>query len=252
MGSILGFLTGSKAATQGGQITAAGDEVAANTALQGYNYLTAANGGAPSVGQSVAAGIAGSQQEQTLQGQVQALLGASGTTPAQQAQARTAYNNYLNSTGYQFQMGQGQQAITGSASAAGLLGSGSDAKALTQYGQGLAANSFNNYITQLTGANTAATTTANQGTAALNMVGQAGTAGGGNAASALSAGAAAQGNAAATAGALNAGLFSGLMGSGSSGATNYLSGIGGGASGGGSSAVAGVPGTFQAISSGAF
>ncbi len=50
--------------------------------------------------------------------------------------------------GYQFQLGQGSEAITNQAAASGLANSGNTLKALTQYGQGLAStyyqNAFNN------------------------------------------------------------------------------------------------------------
>lgn len=52
--------------------------------------------------------------------------------------------------GYQFQLGQGQEAITNQAASQGLNQSGNTLKALTQYGQGLAGtyyqNAFNNAL----------------------------------------------------------------------------------------------------------
>ncbi|MEX1088094.1 MAG: hypothetical protein WEC36_02630 [Phycisphaeraceae bacterium] len=75
------------------------------------------------------------------------LLGVGGDPAASQA----AFQNYLNSTGYQFQLGEGQRAVTGSAAARGLLNSGSTARRLTQYGQDLGSSYFNNYLTQLGG-----------------------------------------------------------------------------------------------------
>lgn len=61
------------------------------------------------------------------------------------------FNNYLNSTGYQFRLGQGQQAITSSNAARGLLNSGATLKAMQRYGQGLASGEFSNYLNQLGG-----------------------------------------------------------------------------------------------------
>lgn len=63
-----------------------------------------------------------------------------------------ALTNYLqNQPGYQFQFGQGQQALERSAAARGLLTSGATGKALTRYGQGFASNYLQNYIGNLQG-----------------------------------------------------------------------------------------------------
>lgn len=86
-------------------------------------------------------------------------------------QTTNGFNNYLNSTGYNFQLGQGQNAITSNAASRGLLNSGGTAKALTTFGQGLAGQSFNNYLGQLGGL-------AGNAQTSLGQVGQAGTAGG--------------------------------------------------------------------------
>lgn len=74
-----------------------------------------------------------------------ALLGLGGDTEAQNA----AFNNYKDSTGFGFKMQQGQDAITGSAAAKGLLNSGATAKGLTRFGQDLGASTFNDYLGQL-------------------------------------------------------------------------------------------------------
>ena len=74
-----------------------------------------------------------------------ALLGLGGDTAGQSA----AFDNYRDSTGYDFKMDQGTRAITGSAAAKGLLKSGATAKALEGYGQNLADTTFNDYISQL-------------------------------------------------------------------------------------------------------
>lgn len=74
-----------------------------------------------------------------------ALLGLGGDTAA----ATEAFNNYLNSAGYQFQLGQGTKAVTGSAAAKGLLNSGATAKALNEYGQNVASTYFQNYLNNL-------------------------------------------------------------------------------------------------------
>lgn len=109
---------------------------AGQTAMGGFNYLQ----GSP-VGQAyLPAGAAALQQEQGL-------LGIGGDPAA----AAAGYQNYLNSVGFQGQLRAGQQGITGSAAARGLLGSGSTAKALQAYGQQLGAQNFQNYLGNLRG-----------------------------------------------------------------------------------------------------
>jgi hypothetical protein len=51
--------------------------------------------------------------------------------------------------GYQFQFGQGADAVQREMGASGYLKSGNEAAALTQYGQGFAQNYFNSYEQQL-------------------------------------------------------------------------------------------------------
>jgi len=65
---------------------------------------------------------------------LQGFLGLGGDPAASQ----TALNNYLNSTGYQFNLQQGEQAAEQNAAASGQLDSGATLKALDQYGTGLA------------------------------------------------------------------------------------------------------------------
>ena len=137
------------AATQAGQ-----------TAMGGFNYLA----GSPVGQQYLPAGGAAMNQQAGL-------LGIGGD-PAAAAQG---FQDYQNSTGFQGQMQAGQQAITGSAAARGLLGSGSTLKALQAHGQQLGAQSFNNYLGQLGGV-------AGMGLQAGGMLGGAAQAGAGQAA----------------------------------------------------------------------
>lgn len=60
-----------------------------------------------------------------------------------------AFQNWQNSTGYQFGLNQGQQAITGSNAAKGLLNSGATAKALDQFGTNYANTQYQNYLNPL-------------------------------------------------------------------------------------------------------
>lgn len=149
MGDIIGGIIGGVGSLLGGNKAAKQD-------LTGYNYLTGKNG----VGGFVQQGNAANNQ---------AMGALTGNNPSAMA-------NYLNSTGYNFQLKQGQQAITGSAAARGLLNSGGTAKSLMQFGQGLAGNYFNNYLNQLGNV-------AGRGLQASGQIGQAGTVGGGNAGS---------------------------------------------------------------------
>jgi hypothetical protein len=65
---------------------------------------------------------------------LQGFLGIGGNAQASQA----ALNNYLNSTGYQFNLNQGLDATQTSAAAKGLLGSGATLESLDTYATGLA------------------------------------------------------------------------------------------------------------------
>lgn len=153
MGQIFGDLFGASEQAQY-------DKQASGQALTGYNWLTGANG----VSGYTANGNAANSQ-------IAALLGIGGNS----AGAKNSFNNYLNSTGYQFQKQQGDTAVNGTAASKGILNSGATAKALTSYNSGLASNYFNSYLSQLGGV-------AGQGLEASGQIGQAGTTGGGNAA----------------------------------------------------------------------
>lgn len=78
---------------------------------------------------------------------IQALLGLGGDPAAQDA----AFAKYRDSTGYQFQLGEGQRALTSALGNKGLLDSGAAAKALTKYGQQMGNASFNDYYSKLSG-----------------------------------------------------------------------------------------------------
>lgn len=73
------------------------------------------------------------------------LLGIGGDPAAQQH----AFDTWKNSTGYQFGLDQGSQAITQNNAAKGLLNSGATAKALDTYGQNYANTQFQNYLNPL-------------------------------------------------------------------------------------------------------
>lgn len=77
---------------------------------------------------------------------ISSLLGVPGSNPAT---GQAGLNNYNNSTGMQFQLNQGTQAIDNNNASRGLLQSGATGKALEQYGTGLANQNFNSYLSNL-------------------------------------------------------------------------------------------------------
>lgn len=198
MGALIGGVIGGVGSLLGGSSKKSADNQAAQQSLTGFNYL---NGNANNKSAQDAGTAATGAGAQTQNAESQLL----GTAPITQ-QTQNGFNNYLNSTGYNFQMKQGQDAITGSAAARGLLGSGSTAKALTQYGQGLAGQTFNNYLSNLSGLNSQQQGTANAGLTASGAVGQAGSTGGGNASQATQAGGNAMGSGIGTAAGIAGGL----------------------------------------------
>lgn len=165
VGSIVGGISQANAANQ-----------AAQAAQEGFNYLTSGPGAALT------------NQETQLGTSANAATGQLlGLTPMG-AGTDNAFKNYLDSTGYNFQLGQGINAVNSSASAKGLLNSGGTAKALTQYGQNLASTGFNNYLNQLASLRAG-------GENALGRVANAGSTAGGNAAQSIIAGGNAMSNA---------------------------------------------------------
>lgn len=76
------------------------------------------------------------------------LLGVPGGAPG----AGAGYDQFLDSSGYRAQMDAGNQAIQANLSARGMRNSGAAMKEAARFGQGLGAQYFNNYISQLMGA----------------------------------------------------------------------------------------------------
>ncbi len=68
-----------------------------------------------------------------------------------QSPFQTAFQNYQNSTGYQFRMGEGFKALNNKYAGAGLLNSGAAQKAAIDYGQNIASQEFGSYLGQLAG-----------------------------------------------------------------------------------------------------
>lgn len=78
--------------------------------------------------------------------QIANMLGLNGNAAQSQG-----FNNWKNSTGYQFGLNQGMQSINGSAATQGLLNSGGNEKAIQTYGQNYANTQYGNYMNQLQG-----------------------------------------------------------------------------------------------------
>ena len=117
------------------------------------------------------------------------------TQPTTAQNYQQAFDNYKNSTGYQFRFNQGVKALDASASSRGILQSGAAMKSLNQFGQGIASDEFGNYLGYLgnlmgTGLNAAGA----QAGVSTNMVNQV-TANNNAASSALANAALARGNA---------------------------------------------------------
>jgi hypothetical protein len=81
----------------------------------------------------------------TAESALNGFLGLGGDPAATQK----AFQNYLASTGYQFNLNQGLDAVNQSKAAAGLLRSGSTLKALDTYGTGLADQYGQQYVGNL-------------------------------------------------------------------------------------------------------
>lgn len=207
IGGAIGASQQASAAKEAAAIQAAAADRAGERALTGYNYLTSGAGAKPATNY-INAGQTALGQQGNVQNNMMALLGLGGDPAA----AQGAFNNYLGSTGYNFQMDQGQHAITGSAAAKGLLNSGSTAKALTQYGQGLGSQYFQNYLNQLGNMNNTLGGTATAGQNMLNTIAGAGNTGGAAGANAMIQGAANQGAATMQAGNAMSNMYSGLGG----------------------------------------
>jgi hypothetical protein len=221
MGDIVGGIFGAVGANQAASAQRDAANIAAQAALTGYNYLTGP--GAATQQQYIGAGTSALPNVQNANNTVAQLLG----TQPLGANATNGFQNYLGSTGYNFQKQEGINAINSSASAKGLLQSGGTAKSLEQYGQNLASTTFGNYLAQLTGSASSSQNQAALGQTAISQIAGAGSQGGGNASSALIQGGLSAANSLA-AGYTNAGR---AVGSG----INFLSsgGFGGDFSGGG-------------------
>ena len=79
----------------------------------------------------------------------QAFNALGGTGPSGVAGGTSALNEFFQSAGGEFILGRGAEAITGSAAASGLLGSGSTLKSLAEFGSNVGSTFFQNFLSNL-------------------------------------------------------------------------------------------------------
>jgi hypothetical protein len=87
-------------------------------------------------------------------GMINAANNTMGQMPTQTGQTATqaqnaAFDNFRNSTGYQFRLGEGLDAVGSTYAGIGGLQSGAAMRGITDYGQNFASNEFGNYINAL-------------------------------------------------------------------------------------------------------
>ena len=183
IGNLFGNIGGAIGATQAANTMGGNMAQAVAADMTGYNYASQN----PAMSNYIAAGSS-AQDQANLDAQAgKQLLTGNQQTPA--------FQNYLNSTGYQFMLGQGLGAINSSAASKGLLQSGGTAKDLMTYGTNLASTTFNNYLSNLNANASSFQANAAPGMAGLQATTQAGTSGGTAAGNNTITGAAYQGNA---------------------------------------------------------
>jgi hypothetical protein len=90
-------------------------------------------------------------QSQDMSGQAMGLISGLLGLGGDQAAADKAFEQFKDSSGYQFRMDEGMGAITNSRAARGILNSGATSKELMKYGQNLASDEFSNYLGQVGG-----------------------------------------------------------------------------------------------------
>jgi hypothetical protein len=131
-GAVAGAAISSSAA--GSASSAASNAAAQNNALESQIYQNNTALETPYI-----------QSGDTAETALNGFLGLGGNPAATQ----TAFDNYLNSTGYQFNLDQGLDSVAQTKAASGLLGSGSLVSALDAYGTGLANQYGQQYVGNL-------------------------------------------------------------------------------------------------------
>lgn len=163
-GDITGFISAGRAAGAVGNAYIAGEHGIENATTSATGGIESQLGkayndvGAAGANINAATGTA----NQGLQGLLSGVQGTLAPSIASGAQGNTALQayaasnpqfnfnlqDYLNSPALKFQLQQGTEALTDQASASGLGASGNTAKALEQYGQGLASTYYNQAFNQ--------------------------------------------------------------------------------------------------------
>jgi hypothetical protein len=133
--SALGGALGAKSQKKAAKKAALLSQTAADTnnALAGQVYQDTTNALAPYTQAGNPAGT-----------QMNAMLGLSG----QQAQTQ-GFDQFRNSTGYRFRLGEGMDALNSGYAGAGVLQSGAALRGAQEYGQNFASNEYNNYMQML-------------------------------------------------------------------------------------------------------
>ena len=102
-----------------------------------------------------------------------AYMGELGLSEA--AKNGTFQSGFQKTPGYDFQMQQGQEGVQNSLAALGMKNSGAGLKAITRYSQGLADQTYNNYLDRLSAASTGGqASVSNQNVLGQNAVAQMG------------------------------------------------------------------------------
>lgn len=94
-------------------------------------------------------GIGGVGGWPSVNGLAQPTGGTVNAAQPSQPTAQQAFDTYRNSTGYQFRVNQGLDAVNSGYAGAGTLQSGAALKAINDYGQGMASQEFGNYLNSL-------------------------------------------------------------------------------------------------------
>lgn len=108
---------------------------------QGQNQSSSSNQAFPTLQNALGGQLANSG---AASNQMANMLGLNGPSGQQ-----TGFDNWRNSTGYQFGLNQGVDSITGNAATQGLLDSGSTLKAVDTFGQNYANTQYQNYLNPL-------------------------------------------------------------------------------------------------------
>lgn len=119
-----------------------------------YGNPAAANDVSPQAGSMYGSafapvgGFGGGQYGGPTQAQQSGVTQQYGQAPQQTAQgaAESAFDIFRNSTGYQFRLNEGYDAVNSGYAGAGTLQSGAALRGITEYGQNFASNEFGNYM----------------------------------------------------------------------------------------------------------